>query len=357
MYNTTLSVIFALLLAGYGCNTTDQRSATSADMVTEKMKGVSWEARGRIKMDQLRTLSECHVNWIAQTPFGWQQGHNSPEIAFHSRRGMWGERDSGLVLTAQLADSLGIKTMLKPHIWLSRPAEGKWRSDIAMDSPEEWKQWFAQYESFILHHARLAEAHDFAALCIGTELYLTSVGHEAAWRQIIAKVREVYSGKITYAANFYKEYEEIQFWDALDFIGIQAYFPLSEITEPTVEQLKKGWQPHYQQIKQLQKKWNKPIVFTEVGYRSSTDAAIRPWEWEARGEVPTELISATTQARCYQAMFETFWHEPWMQGVFIWKWSPENYGMAETGRRRRSPSPVSFAPKTEAMAVMKKWFE
>lgn len=326
----------------------------------EKVKGVSWEsARGQVESQHLESLRPYHVTWIAQTPFGWQRAWNESEIAFGGQRGMWGERDSGLVRTAQLARQHGIKTLLKPHIWLRGGGQGKWRSDIEMKSEAEWKEWFAQYEAFILHYAVLAEQYGFEGFCIGTELYIASSEHETEWRDLIQKVRAVYSGQLTYAANFYKEYEAIAFWDALDFIGVQAYFPLTKQQDPTVKQLKKGWKPHLAALRACAQKWNKPIVFTEVGYRSSRDAGIEPWVWPERGTVAPEKISNEVQARCYQAMFEACWKEDWMQGIFLWKWSPQNYGWQSNpanGRRRRTPSPVSFAPKAETLTVIEKWF-
>ncbi|MDW3651909.1 MAG: hypothetical protein R8P61_32850 [Bacteroidia bacterium] len=344
-----------LLLGGTGIYKALESPAKTDELSSlEKIKGVCWEAtRDTTQADHIQSLSKHHVNWISQTPFGWQAGHDSPEIAFHSNRGMWGERDAGLAHTAKLAREKGIKTLLKPHIWLTR-ANGKWRSDIEMNSPQEWQQWFDQYEAFILHHARLAETHGFEGLCIGTELYIASSQHENEWRQIIANIRKVYSGKLTYAANFYKEYEEIKFWDALDFIGLQAYFPLTNKENPSLKELKKGWTPHYRSLKQLHTKWQKPIVFTEIGYRSSKDAAIKPWEWEKRGEVAETEISTETQAKCYQAMFESFWKEEWLAGVFLWKWTPENYA-TQTGRERRS-SPLSFTPKAEGLKVIESWY-
>jgi hypothetical protein len=47
-------------------------------------------------------------------------------------------------------------------------------------------------------------------------------------------------GKLTYAANWDK-YDQVSFWDELDFIEIQAYFPLTAQTSPTAEEIKKGW--------------------------------------------------------------------------------------------------------------------
>ncbi len=323
----------------------------------EKMKGVCWESiRDSVRSSDIQSLSNHGIEWISQTPFGWQTGVDSPELKFRSNEERNRRRDTSLARVAAMARAKGIKTLLKPHIWI-REANGKWRSDIEMKSPEEWDQWFEQYEAFILHYAQLAATHNFEGLCIGTELYIVSTQHEQRWRNIIAKIRKIYPGQLTYAANFYKEYEEIAFWDALDYIGIQGYFPLTKNENPTVEELKKGWEPHVQKIKQVQARWNMPIVFTEIGYKSSKDAAIHPWEWEKRGEIDPEEICHKTQAVCYQAVFDMFWKEEWISGFFIWKWTPEIYRTpTEFSTRRRKPSPLSFTPKKPALEVVKKWY-
>ncbi|MFK7926217.1 MAG: hypothetical protein AB8H47_29985 [Bacteroidia bacterium] len=130
-----------------------------------------------------------------------------------------------------------------------------------------------------------------------------------------------------------------------------------ERKNPSLKALKKGWEPHFRRLKTTAQKWQKPIVFTEVGYRSSRDAGIHPWEWEPKGEIPKEEISPKVQALCYQAMFERFWAEDWMEGVIIWKWTHENYQQAgDYSRRRRTPSPVSFSPKKDAEQVLTDWF-
>ena len=350
-----------ILVAGAGIFKACQslNNATFSDLPnSKKMRGVCWEStRDSTREAHIQSLTNHRVNWISQTPFGWQTGVHNPEISFRSTRDRQKRRERGLVRVAKMARAKGIKTLLKPHIWI-RQANGKWRSDIQMNSAEEWEQWFEGYEAFILHYAELAEQHGFEGLCIGTELLIPSTQHEQRWRTIIAKIREVYSGQLTYAANFYKEYEGIKFWDALDFIGIQGYFPLTHNEKPTLEELKRGWMPHYQKIKEIQAQWQKTIVFTEIGYRSSKDAAIRPWEWEKKGkEVNMEEICHQTQALCYQAAFETFWKEDWVGGFFIWKWTPEIYSPpSETRNRRRRPSPLSFTPKQPAREVVKKWY-
>lgn len=332
-------------------------NSVSHKQQSPKMKGVCWDGRDSTQQIHMQSLEPYSVNWISLTPFGYQENYNSTEIRFRRRSRTSGkDRDLRFVNTAKVAKQQGIQTMLKPHIWLGN-RDSKWRSDIEMDTPEAWKAWFQNYETFILHYAELAEANQMESLCIGTELYLCTSQHEEAWRALIQKIRTVYSGQLTYAANFYKEYEAIQFWDALDYIGIQAYFPLTESTEPTLQSLQVGWQPHLKQIKAFQQKWDKPIIFTEFGYRSSKDAAIHPWEWEKRGQIDSTQISGHTQALCYEAIFNTFWKEDWFAGSFLWKWTAENYDAHYYDRpRRRMPSPFSFSPKEEGLQVLQKWY-
>ncbi|MEO0377098.1 MAG: hypothetical protein AAF329_21280, partial [Cyanobacteria bacterium P01_A01_bin.17] len=296
--------------------------------VSKKQRGVSWVAGPRpITRKNLESLQANHVNWIAQTPFGWQRDYDSPELILKTSGTYWGETDRGLALTTQYAQELGIKTLLKPHIWLTQVREGKWRTDIAMQSEADWQTWFNQYRTFILHYARFAETHRIPVLCIGTELQTTAVQREQDWRRLIADIRQVYHGQLTYAANWFEAFEQIQFWDALDFIGIQAYFPLATGLSPTVEQLKTGWQPYIETITAVQQQYQKPVIFTEIGYRSTEDAAIEPWRWPDSSELnPKDSATKAgllTQANCYEAFFQTFWEQEWFAGAYWWKWFPE----------------------------------
>lgn len=184
-------------------------------------------------------------------------------------------------------------------------------------------------------------------MCIGTELRSTVDGHLDQWRRIIKEVRAVYDGKLTYAANWYAEFEEIAFWDELDYIGIQAYFPLSDAPDPTVEQLLAGWRDPLRQIETVQRKFDKPVVFTEVGYRSAAGAAGKPWEWPRRDEAVE--VDLDLQARCYEAFFRTFWARPWVAGVYWWKWFPAD--------RRAGAPDTDFTPQNKpAEAVMARWY-
>ena len=332
--------------------------------LVEKHRGVCWVGgRQIINSSHIDRIAKHNVNWISQTPFGWQSGFDNPQIGTNrnvERKGYqawWGERDDGLRETTRLAKEKGIKTILKPHIWL-RDVQGKWRGEIEMKSEEDWKEWFKNYEEFILHYAKVAEEEGIEMLCIGTELHKTCTEREENWRALIAKIREVYSGDLTYAANFSGEYQEVSFWDELDYIGVQAYFSLTNKEEASLEELKAGWEKPIDELKRYSQKFNKPVLFTEVGYKSTKDSGKTPWEWPQRiSREDRELIhSVEHQADLYEALFTEVFDQPFIAGVHLWKWFP-TYEDDQSSYRSRAFD-IDFSPQGKpAEAVMSKWYK
>jgi hypothetical protein len=131
----------------------------------------------------------------------------------------------------------------------------------------DWSAWFASYERFILHYARLAEANGFEAFAVGTELGGTT-SRTADWKRLIARVREVYPGKLTYCANWNGEPEAVGFWRDLDFIGIQAYYPLAGTDDPT-KRRSPPRPPIASKLEALAARTGSRS-FTEVGFRSQS---------------------------------------------------------------------------------------
>ena len=345
-----------------GCRTLKSEETS----VGEIHRGMSWEGiPKRVDEDAyFQPLVDRNVNWIVQTPFGWQKRYDEPEIVLRTQGSYWGETDEGLRLTAKAARKHGIKTLLKPHIWLSKRLNGdKWRSDIAMKSEAEWRTWFENYSRFMLHYARLAQREGMEGLCIGTELHQT-VFRVEEWNRLIGEIKAVYDGQLTYAGNWYREFEDVPFWDQLDFIGIQAYFPLATSANASVEQLKEGWQPHLQKMEALHRKTGKPIVFTEIGYKNTPDNAVEPWVWPKRNYEkqadgsyrvlpnPEDVIDNQAQADSFRAAFSVCWNQPWFKGMYIWKWYPSKM----SGPRSRAER-VEFSPQFRpAMAVIEAFY-
>jgi hypothetical protein len=127
-----------------------------SDIVLKKDRhqGVSLVGARGIDEVVFESLLTSNVNWIVQIPFGWQQNYDSPEILLaRDGRILWGEKDKGIAETTRLARSFGLKTMLKPHIWLRNRSDGKWRSDIAMANETDWQNWFVSYEALYRYGA------------------------------------------------------------------------------------------------------------------------------------------------------------------------------------------------------------
>ena len=228
--------------------------------------------------------------------------------------------DASLENIIAYAHSIGLKVMLKPQIDLSNDPDHD-RASIGSDfSDTDWTTWFASYTSFIIHYATLAAATHCEQFSVGCVLNAT-VAHEAAWRQVISDVRTVYRGSLTYAANLYTDSptnpHNVQFWDALDLIGLNMYPTLSEQLEPTVADLVAGWGPVYTRLAQLHTRWNKPLIFTELGIRSMAGAAQSPSLWQGTG-----AVDLSVQANWYQAALETFAAHSFMDGMFWWEWAP-----------------------------------
>jgi hypothetical protein len=259
----------------------------------------------------LKALKALGANAVSITPFGFQRSSSDLAVRwFHNGAPGIDETDERVVAGIRQAHQVGLSVMMKPHIWLRPP---DWPGSIEHSTDEAWSAWFASYSDFILHYARMAQAERVEWLCIGNELQKTS-GREVEWRRLIAAVRSVYRGKITYGANF-EEVEKVPFWKEVDAIGVSAYFLLVEAKTPSVASLRTAWRPLERKLAALSTTHGRPVIFTEIGYRSADGAAWKQWEI-ARDAV----INATAQKNAYEAFFLEVWPEKWLAGAYLWKW-------------------------------------
>jgi len=173
-------------------------------------------------------------------PFLYQENERTKVMEIPEKNDGYGRQDSLYIAIIRKMRDKGLYVHLKPHLWMS---EG-WRSNVSLDSKTEWDNWFRSYSTNMLHYAQMAETAGAELFCIGTELRSSIMEQPKAWCELISKIKAIYSGKLTYAANWHDEYEHVTFWDELDYIGVQAYFPLTEGKNPDLESIKKGWEPH-----------------------------------------------------------------------------------------------------------------
>ncbi|MCB9638624.1 MAG: hypothetical protein H6728_02255 [Myxococcales bacterium] len=267
--------------------------------------GAAWATRSMYRtMKELRSLG---TNWVSYHPYAWIRDNGG--IRFP--RGL---QQPHVIEPLRFGRKLGIKMLLKPHIgyWGSRFS---WRGAITFSTEAEWQRFFRDYQVWTVEQARIAQRYQADMFSVGVEYRLT-LHREKEWRRLIAAVRKVYKGKLTYSANW-DTYDKVPFWDALDLIGIQAYFPISSAKNPTDAQIRAGWKPILQKLEAFSKKHRKAIVFTELGYNYASHTLARPWDHDEGGESAGEI-----KLRAIRVALELLEGRPWLKGVFLWKWFP-----------------------------------
>jgi hypothetical protein len=245
-------------------------------------------------------------------PFAFGQ-LNDTQVTYDPLNQWWGETDAGIIVTTQLAKIKGIKTMLKPQLWIS----GSYTGAFTLSTESDWLSWENNYSNYILHFAHLADSLNIELFCIGTEMKLVVQNRPTYWNNLIDSIRTFYSGKLIYAANW-DDYQQVPFWSKLDYIGIDGYFPISSAATPQVKDLVTGWQNTISSINQYRITQNKDVIFTEIGYKCVDACAHEPWN-------PTSTnLNIQAQASATQAFFEAFANKPWFKGAFLWKWYPKH---------------------------------
>lgn len=284
-----------------------------------KINGISFVASNKtVNNEQILPIVNMHANWVTLMPFAFMKTINDTTIAFNSKYQWKGEREEGIKETASLFKAQKIKIMLKPQIWIPN---GGFTGQIMMHNEKEWLALEKNYRSFLLFYAHIAEENQMEMLCIGTELASFVAARPQFWQQLIKDVKMIYHGQLTYAENW-DAYDKVSFIAELDYIGVDAYFPLSNSQTPAVTELRASWQPVKDKLKLLARQTGKPVLFTEYGYQSKDFTTDKPWEFHKESNV-----NLVAQQNALEALYLEFWKEKWFAGGFIWKWyDHENAG-------------------------------
>ncbi len=269
-------------------------------------------SKDTISKEQLTPMLATKSNYASIMPFGFVRDMNTPEVHFNSNRQWFGETVEGVTQYIEALHEEDVLVLLKPQIWI---LHGVYTGHIQMETEEDWQLLERTYRDFILTFAKVAADSDVAIFCIGTELQLFIQQRPEYWRNLIAEIRSIYQGKLTYAANW-DEYKSVPFWRELDYIGVDAYFPISSEKTPTVVQAKQGWLPWTQELRSISEAQNMPVLFTEYGYRSRDYAGREPWQ----SERTEQDVNMEAQENLLRGLYESVWQEPWMHGGFLWKW-------------------------------------
>jgi len=215
------------------------------------------------------------TTWVALTPFGRVPDlHGSGidptfEVPFDRNR-----RDVARAI--EMAHAHGLHVMLVPHLWVET---GLWRGEIEPSSDEAWARWAASYRRFLLTWATVAERTHADMFSVGVELRSwVTTPRARSFAAIVRDVRAVYHGVLTYSSNW-DDVGDAIILGGIDVIGINAFYPLAEKPNASFAELLEGARQIRKRVHALAETWHKPVVFTETGYTTRPDPAVRPWEW------------------------------------------------------------------------------
>ncbi len=225
----------------------------------------------------------------------------------------------------------GMRVALMPVVRLKRRGPHDWRGVIA--PADGLDAWFESYRRFVVPLARVAQNARAQRFVVGSELGSLEP-YQDHWRALISELRDDFSGVLSYSANW-DHAHTVQFWDALDEVGLTAYFPLAASDEPSsAESLARAWRTPRAAIEDLRRRIGKPVLITEIGYPSQASAAGQPWD-----DASSEELDLHLQQRLYRSFCDAFSQTPSISGFYVWNW----FGFG-------GPRDLSFTPRGKPAA-------
>lgn len=212
------------------------------------------------------------------------------------------------------AHRLGIQTMLMPIVLLDHATGDQWRGEI---KPANWAAWFASYRRYIVTVAGWAQRCHVSIFSVGSEL-ISSERYTNQWDRVIAAVRRVYHGRLTYSANW-DHYRRVRFWNRLDYIGMNAYYDLARRDTAPVQNIVARWRRIAAGIVRFSASMRKPVLITEVGWDNLRNTLRKPWDYVGAGGIDPRV-----QWVAYKAFVRIgkFMPAKYFAGAFIWEWYP-----------------------------------
>ncbi|XYI00187.1 glycoside hydrolase family 113 [Sorangium sp. So ce1128] len=272
-------------------------------------RGYGTAASGRA-MDEAVAMG---ATWVSLTPFGrvWDGKGTGVDLVFEAP---FQENRRNVLAAIAQAHARGLKVLLVPHLWVE---SGEWRAQIDPGDDAGWARWAESYRRFLLTWAAVAREGGAEMLSVGVELRSwVTTPRAASFLPIIEAVRRVYPGLLTYSANW-DDVEHTVIFDALDLIGINAFYPLAEREGASFEELLRGGRKVAEGVDAVARAWGKPVLLTEIGYTTRRDPAVRPWEWPDR--MKGVVVDERSQAEAYAAVVAPFLDARTCAGFFVWR--------------------------------------
>jgi hypothetical protein len=302
----------------------------------------------------LLKMSQMGATTVALNTWWYQTDIHANTVAFVNHNTMYGtgkigansETATDIGNAIDYIHSLGMKVLFKPML---DSGDGIWRGYV---NPTDTNTWFGytaanpyvngstaplanSYGDYIRQMADIAQQHHAELFSVGCETN-NMEKYSTNWQELISNVRVHYTGKVTYSANWGAggigpdgfdvggSYSAVSWWNKLDYVGVDAYFPLTTMNDPSEATLQTAWTNQAASLKSWLDGYNSAnsanlkMLFTEVGYSSYRGTNIVPYQGFNK---TTSVLDTAEQANCYQALLSVMSQQSWWDGAFWWNWS------------------------------------
>ncbi|HEU5368376.1 MAG TPA: hypothetical protein VFU69_07935 [Ktedonobacterales bacterium] len=273
-----------------------------------------------------------------------------------------------LSLTLRMTQEPGTTSpIIAGNLWFNVPGQTIILNGTAATSEH---QWIDSYTAFAVHYAQISQKYHLPYFIFGNDLlnlttdtkntakgtrgatgspgdkFTCSGRRDCDWRHVINAIKSAsyidyqgkqqtgggYQGQLIYGAYWGKddqappEFEHITWWDAVDFIGVDAAFPLTQnVADVPVATLIDAWHGKKDDLPLagqgdivgrlggLYDKVKRPILFTSAGYESAPGANTAP------GTIAQTARDDLEQEHDMEALLKALPQQtaPWFAGV-IW---------------------------------------
>lgn len=275
-------------------------------------------------LKEIAALRATHVALIVPI---YQTDGAASDLALHTR---YSPSLELIADTIRAARREGLEVTLFPIVRLSRPRPGEWRGTLRPTQPD---RWFRAYGDLLGDLAAVAAQTGATRLVVGSELSSLD-GELIRWRPLLERIRALFPlpGRLVYSANW-DRYRQTRLFELVDEEGVVAYFNLRENARSpsTPAALESAWRQHKEDLLRWHEGRPRPLLFTEVGYRSRAGSTAAPWD-EGAGGVP----DVEEQRRAFAAFRQVWAHTGALDGAYIWNWygwgGPTSSGYTPRGK-------------------------
>ena len=316
MKNSTLIFFFLGTLLLTSCYKDKTPAPVEPKQLDFSLKGIGVDpVSSAVEADKFDPIVAVNANAISVYPLGIV--YPDLHVVNHNLAGMnWGERSAGIEKQIDWAHENGMKVMIYPRLFF---ADGRESRSYDAGSEANWEKFEKSYKEFVVHYAVMAKEKGAELLSLGSDMEFFVENRPDYWEFLIDTCRMEFDGKLTYSAHRLN-YDDIPFWNELDYIGIRADYSVSLSQTPSVEDVISFWETEvHSDLISISASEIRPVIFTEIGYKSIDFAGEQPWNEELDHE-----LNETAQANLIQGFLEAFSEKVWFEGAFINGWSLED---------------------------------